>query len=284
MSGDVLVIKLGGSVMTDKDAAAFTAEQCAVDVAALVRGCWQHGRRVVLVLGAGSAGHALAKRFGFSSRAGRPLDEPATTLEALRVHQTVAALGRHVVEERLCAAGVPAQLVSFAAWDADSDAFRTTLKQSLATLLAHAVVPVCFGDMQLRQGEAWVLSGDTIAPLLADVLDAPLLLMLSAHAVHDRDPTRSADARLVTHIGVRTGHCHVAGSDEGVPLSTLAAGESTARHDVTGGMQGKLASVLAFCEQPRRKAVVVGVSDCLEHLGAIVRGELGHRYTTVSFA
>ncbi len=88
--GPATLVKLGGSVITDKGVAFSYREKV---VRALGRAVASSGLPVVVVHGGGSFGHTAAKRFGLSSRRSSPSPDGVTeTRDAmLRLDSKVCA-------------------------------------------------------------------------------------------------------------------------------------------------------------------------------------------------
>ena len=220
-----VVLKLGGSVVTEKDAEE-TVDAAALDrAAAAVGDAWADGAvdRLVVVHGGGSFGHPRAAAHGVSRTEG--------TRDAGAVRDVHAAMRRldDAVVAALADRGVPAVPVhplSAAARDADDGlALDPT---PVATLLGEGFVPVLHGDVVAHAGRgATVLSGDELVVHLAGALDAERVGMCSAvPGVLD------ADGAVVERVAAFD---DVAG----------ALGDAGAT-DVTGGMAGKVRALLSL--------------------------------------
>ncbi|QZX99356.1 isopentenyl phosphate kinase [Halobaculum rubrum] len=217
----VTVLKLGGSVITEKDRpetldgdalTALSAAIAAADVADLV-----------IVHGGGSFGHHHAAEQGVSASEGiRDVDG------VMAVHGAMTTLNRFVLS-RLHAQDVPALPVhplSAAARDADGG--LSLMTDQVSTMLDEGFVPVLHGDGVVHAGEGvTVLSGDEIVTALAGALDADRVGLCS------------------TVPGV------LDGDDEVIPridrfeevADVLGVSDAT---DVTGGMAAKVRELLAL--------------------------------------
>ena len=162
----VTILKLGGSVITEKDrpetldGEALTALADAIAAAAV--------DDLVIVHGGGSFGHHHAAEHGVSAREGiRDVDS------VMAVHGAMKTLNQFVLS-RLHAEDVPAVPVhplSAAARDADGD--LSLMTEQVATMLEEGFVPVLHGDGVVHAGEGvTVLSGDELVTALAGALDA----------------------------------------------------------------------------------------------------------------
>jgi len=158
-----VVVKLGGSVITDK-AVAFSYRERAVR--SLARAMASSALPVVIVHGGGSFGHTVAKRYGLSSRrSARSSEGVAETREAmLDLDAKVCA--------SLMAEGVrPYAFSPFALLDREGG------PEFLRRLLERGMSPVTFGDV-VHDGRGFrVLSGDTICVEVAELLAADRCVM-----------------------------------------------------------------------------------------------------------
>jgi isopentenyl phosphate kinase len=235
-----VVLKLGGSVITEKDrretldgealdAAADAIADAAID-------------RLVVVHGAGSFGHHYA-------------DEHDTTVTegthdagaAMDIHGAMTTLNRFVLS-RLHGRDVPALPVhplSAAARDADGD--LTLPLSQVATMLDEGFVPVLHGDVVAHAGEGvTILSGDEVVQRLATDLAVDRVgLCSTVPGVYDE----AGD--VLSEI---TSFADVA--------DALGGSDAT---DVTGGMAGKVRTLLDLSTP----AHIFGPAD----LDAFLRGE-----------
>jgi len=218
------ILKLGGSVITEKDRAE-TLDGEALDAAAdavadaVVRG---DVSELVLVHGGGSFGHHHASEAGVSTTEGTS-DAP----DAIAIHSAMKALNQFVLS-RLHERDVPALPVhplSAGSRDEQGD-LDLPLGQG-ETMLAEGFVPVLHGDVLAHAGEGvTVLSGDEIVTEAATALAA------------DRVGLCSTVPGVLDESG------------EVVPEITAFAdvesvlGGSDAEADVTGGMAAKVKQLL----------------------------------------
>jgi isopentenyl phosphate kinase len=213
----VIVVKLGGSVVTDKERPE-TLDGPALDRAAdALAGATGP---LVVVHGGGSFGHHRAAEHAVSDASGTH-DAGA----ALSVHGAMTTLNRFVLRA-LHDRGVPALPVhplSTAARDGDG---LTLPLAAVDRLLAESFVPVLHGDVVATADEGvTVLSGDEVVARVASDLGADRVgLCSTVSGVLD------ADGEVVARV---TG------------LDDAALGGSDAT-DVTGGMAGKVRTLLGL--------------------------------------
>ena len=248
------VLKLGGSVVTEKDKP-FTPNTHAItrlaeEVAASTPG------PLIIVHGGGSYGHPVAKEYeidgGYRS--------PSQLVGFSKTHQAMVQLNNIIVNS-LLDAGVPAFSLSPSSFIV-TKAKRITELNS-ATVRRHVsagVVPVLYGDAVLDTSQGFaILSGDQLTTRLALTLDAERMVLGSdVDGVYTADPKLVEEARLIPRLSLK----------ELESMTELGEAIST---DVTGGMLGKV--------REAAEAVIAGVEVVIVNagvagrVGAALRGE-----------
>jgi isopentenyl phosphate kinase len=217
-----IVLKLGGSVVTDKagDCTIRTDRiaACAGEIAA------RPGIQVVLVHGAGSCGHPQAHR--------HRLDRGIPPGEVAGIAETHAAVGRlnAAIVEALRAAGREAVGIHpLGHCIAAEGRLRDPDWRPVALLLSLGLTPVLHGDVVTDTARgASIVSGDQLVASLARALS----------------PDR---------VGIATDVPGVLGKG-GAVVERIRRGEAgvvtggSRNTDVTGGMEGKLAELLALAD------------------------------------
>ncbi|MFB6068380.1 MAG: isopentenyl phosphate kinase [Halobacterium sp.] len=218
-----VVLKLGGSVVTEKDRPETVADDRLADLAAAVGDAvvGDGASDLVVVHGGGSFGHPHAAEHGVSSTEG--------TRDAAAVRDVAGAMEalNDAVVDALADAGVPAVPVHpFSAGHRTGDGTLRLPQDGVAAMLAEGFVPVLHGDVVTHAGEgATIVSGDELVVHLAVGLDADRVgLCSTVPGVLDED------GDVVPRIS----------AFEDV---ADALGESDAT-DVTGGMSGKVRALL----------------------------------------
>jgi len=238
------VLKLGGSLITDKERAETLDGEALAAAADAIADC---DDEVALVHGAGSFGHHYADAHGVSVTEGTT-DASA----ALEIHGSMTTLNRFVLS-RLHDRDVSALPVHpLSAGARDADATLDFPIPSVRTMLGEGFVPVSHGDVLAHEGEgATIVSGDEVVVRFAEGLDADRVgLCSTVDGVYD------ADGEVIDHI-------------EDFDSVASALGESDAT-DVTGGMAGKVRNLLEL-DAP---AYVFGADDLSTFLSG---GEPGTR-------
>lgn len=238
-AGRVLLVKWGGSLITDKRTPETPrAEEIARLAGELAAGLPAARRRrlaVVLGHGSGSFGHVAAARHGIA--VGLRAGEEGTQARAARLAgaaetQSRAAALHRLVLDALAAAGVPAWSVAPSSMlvTAGGDP-AATCAEPVARALAAGLLPVVYGDVvtDRRQGIA-IASTETVFLALAAAL--PEYGWPPAEALWLGDTPGVYD-------------------DAGRPLATLTPAEAarlapggSAGTDVTGGMAHRVQATL----------------------------------------
>jgi isopentenyl phosphate kinase len=248
-----LILKLGGSVITDKSADCAVNRGQLASVASAIAGA-RAGGGIVVIHGAGSCGHPEAKRYHLDAGA-----KAGETEGIFVTHRAVSGLNDTVVaalrEKGVAAVGVHPLHVGIA----DNGRLIGFECRHLETMLRLGMVPVIHGDvvMDLSRG-ACIVSGDQLVRYLAVALK-------------------------ISRVGLATDVPGVLDGDVVVPEITKKTVPSlrigTSHHtDVTGGMRGKIDELLGLADAGIRSDIfhVSRIPDFLRgsgHGGTIVRGD-----------
>jgi len=235
-AGELVFVKLGGSVITDKRAPETARPEViarlAREIARALSG--RPGLRLVLGHGSGSFGHITARRYG--TRQG--VQGEAGWAGFAQVAAVAARLNRLVADTCL-ASGLPVWTLQ------PSTSARCREGQLLALetfqieqALAHGLVPLVYGDVALDavQGGTIVSTEQIFAYLARRLRPDRLVLVGTVDGVFEGDPLRDPAACPVPEI--------TAANWFGV---RAALGGSYAT-DVTGGMRTKVEEMVALAQ------------------------------------
>ncbi len=154
-----VVVKLGGSVITDKSKPfSFRSDV----VTALAEEIASSDEKVVVVHGGGSFGHHVARQHGLSSSSGSPTGAgvPQTRLAMFELNHLVC---KTMIDYKLSP-------YPFSPFDVLAKAKPGAAALWLRGLLKANLTPVTFGDVTLGPDGFRVLSGDTIVYEIAKML------------------------------------------------------------------------------------------------------------------
>ena len=216
----MIVVKLGGSVVTEKERPE-TLDGAALERAATTVAAHAGDTPLVLVHGGGSFGHHHAERHGVGVETGT--DDAGAAVE---IHGAMTTLNRFVLD-RLHDRGVPALPVHpLSAGARAADGSLDLPLSSVRAMLAGSFVPVLHGDVVATAGEGvTVLSGDDIVARVAAGIGADRVGLCSTVA-----GVLDEDGRALERVS---------------SLDDAALGGSDAT-DVTGGMAGKVRTLLSL--------------------------------------
>lgn len=217
---ETLVVKLGGSVVTEKDEPE-TVDRDALADAAHALG--QFDGSLVVVHGGGSFGHHHA-----AERAVSTSDGTRDANGALAIHGAMAELNRVVVDalQDEDVSALPVHPLSTASRNDGGELALRTMQ--ITMMLEEGFVPVLHGDVVTHEGEGvTVLSGDELVVELAPTVGADRVGVCS------------------TVPGVLDGDDAVIERIEAFDdvADVLGASDAT---DVTGGMAGKIRALLGL--------------------------------------
>jgi glutamate 5-kinase len=212
-----VVVKVGTNVLTGDDGR-LEPERFAHLAGQLAR-LQQAGKRVVLVssgaIGAGVGRLALSKR---------PSD--------LRQLQACASVGQPFLmrawETAFAAHGLPTAQLLLTAADFDSRTRYLNIRNTLATLFEYGCLPIVNENDTVSVAEIKVGDNDHLAALVTNLLQAPLLIILSVvEGLFTADPAHDPTARPIPLV-------------EHIDADVMGRAGSTRSTLGTGGMRSKL--------------------------------------------
>jgi isopentenyl phosphate kinase len=250
----MLILKLGGSVVTHKDRPFTPHTDNIARLAAEIAEA--DAQPLIVVHGGGSYGHPVATEY----RITEGYTEPRQLVGFSKTHQAMVELNGIIVGE-LLDAGVPAFAVSPSSLLATEGKRITCVDLRVVEMcIESGLVPILHGDAVLDtlQGFA-ILSGDQLVVKLAIGLKAERAVLGSdVDGVFTDDPKLNPDARLIDELSLSNHRDEAAIGDA---LET----------DVTGGMLGK---VLEAAEAVEAGIEVVLVNATVDgRVRAALRGE-----------
>jgi isopentenyl phosphate kinase len=240
MGNKPTVLKLGGSVITDKK------KPLTPNLKAIERLADEISRAkvspLILVHGGGSFGHPFAEQYEI---AGGYID-PSQILGFSQTHLAMTLLNSWVMEA-LISHNIPAIEVHPSSCAVTKAGRIATMElKPLKKMLKTGFVPVLYGDTVLdsKQGIA-ILSGDQLVSSLAIKLGASRIVMgADVDGLYTSDPKTDSSAQLIEHVTL----------EELKSLNHKIEGSKAT--DVTGGMLGKMHEVTLAIEQGIETVVV----------------------------
>lgn len=245
-----VLLKLGGSVITDKAAGGVIRSDEIERIAQTIAG--RKGKSLVIVHGAGSCGHPEASRYQVKSGVSEKNREGIFI-----THMAVRRLNDYIVMA-LRNAGIEAVGVQpLSACVADKGRLVSCEYRQLECMLGLGIVPVLHGDMVMDiSSGACVVSGDQLVRVLSTSLGMQRVGL-------------ATDVPGVLHDAMVLHEITPAMADN------LILGDS--RHtDVTGGMRGKVKELLDLAEKGI-PSDIFHVSRIGDFLDAVPHGGTGVR-------
>lgn len=233
--GELVVLKLGGSVITRKSEGKLevdgkTLARLSAEVAEAVK---DGGLRLVVVHGAGPFGHVPAKEYGLSEG----LSSERQLKGAALTHQSMEELNSHVVAA-LQGEGVPAIALQPSASGIMKNGVLASFAVDVVREMAgRGLVPVAYGDVlvDLESGVS-ILSGDYLAPYLARKLKASRVVVATdVDGIFESDPKDGGKPKKIGAI-----------TKDSIDGIKLGGSRGT---DVTGGMKRKVMELLGLAEE-----------------------------------
>ena len=257
------ILKIGGSVLTRKDAPQPTLNATILDriIADIAR--WRDDdppQRLIFVNGAGSFGHPLAQEYELS--APHPDKDRLGFVKTTTSMQTMATL----IAAAFDRAGLPLFPIT------TSSIFETSAGRIVSahlTPITHALdaglIPHLWGDAVFDLVHTFrILSGDQINTYLAEHLGvSELLYGTDVDGIYSADPHQHPDATRIDTI-----------TDQNVAAIQESLFPST-HTDVTGGMQGKIGELYRTPQRPLRAVIYDATQP-----GSTYRALAGHNIGT----
>lgn len=261
----MIILKLGGSVITRKDATKPTLDPVNLDrIASEI--AQAQVENLIIIHGAGSFGHLHASKYAIGS--------PITTPDQLREKRMGFTLTQnsvknlnHFVCHYLLNHQIPAVAVPPSSFiTSRNKRIESARLEMVEKYLEMGMVPVLYGDVVLDADEDLkmaVISGDQLVSYLSLKLKPERIILGSdVDGIFDRDPKKYPQAQLLERVQ---------------SLEDLQFLEGAQTVDVTGGMAGKLAELLELAEKGIESELInVGCEGLLENAlkGEKVRGTI----------
>ena len=232
---ELVFLKLGGSLITDKSREATTKEGIIRQAAREVKGALEArpGLRLLVGHGSGSFGHFVAQRYGL-------LEEGPPNWRGYAETGAAAARLNRLVTDIFLAEGVPVVSIQPSAsahcWDGALISMET---EPIELILHHGLVPLVYGDVALDEVRGCTISStEQIFAYLAHHLEpARIILAGEAEGVFTADPLQDESAQLIPDI-----------SRHNFPqVEQMLAGSHG--FDVTGGMLTKVRAMYTLVQK-----------------------------------
>ena len=247
----MILIKLGGSVITDKSQyKKFDREQAS----RLCREIAESGKPTIIVHGAGSFGHVLAKKYSIQNG----LEDRKQIPAAAQVHHDAMELGM-LMTQTLIDNGIPAASVAPGSCFVMEDGrIVPDNLEAIKALQDVGIMPVTFGDVVMDRTRGFgIVSGDQMMEVMADLYKPERVVFVSdIDGLYTANPKTDPDAELIPEFDAGT-------------LDDISSESDV--DDVTGGVRNKMEAMLRMCDEGRDCVLVNGTVP--GRLLALLRGE-----------
>ena len=231
---ELVFVKLGGSIITDKLRAATPCPQTIERLATEIKAA-QDARpdlRLLLGHGSGSFGHVVGKKYRVHEGIADDQDWWGYAETG-----TVAARLNRIVADTLLRVGVPIVSVQPSASAHCRGGELVSMEvHPVEQALRHRLVPLVYGDVAFDELQGCtIISTETVLAYLACKLHPARMVMVGqVNGVYDRDPLRNAAAQHIARITAQT-----------FPDINAQLGRSHGV-DVTGGMLSKVREMISL--------------------------------------
>ncbi|ESP01168.1 hypothetical protein LOTGIDRAFT_238298 [Lottia gigantea] len=245
-----LIIKFGGSSITNKDCIETLRVTALEWCAHLVKKCLNSDKNCVIVHGAGSFGHHQAKEYHVSSgysHLSTKFETDKIKLGFSLTRQSVLKLNASVIEN-LLKEGIPAiSLSPFLSWKTDNRIVQEDGCEMIHAVLNQGYMPVLHGDAVFDKSlGCTILSGDTIIERICEKFEVKKVVFISdVDGIFDKPPN-NLEAKLIKHIQVRT---------DGDIFMDIQTSQSV--NDVTGGIKLKLQAAINIVKASPKTTVYI---------------------------
>ena len=229
---DLSIVKLGGSVITDKDQPLHTNVEALNRLAASLSSIEVP---IIIIHGGGSYGHYYAKKFGLSRKPSSVSGEGVMKTRAAMLEldmQIVKTLGKHGMN---CYSIPPSTVI-------EGEDLTNQGLLLVRLLISKGMTPITYGDVLASDRGFYVMSGDRIMRILANALKPQIAVFaMDVDGLYD---SFDASGQLLERVHPNA-------------LSDITT--PTHQVDVTGGIRNKLAEAFRISEEGVQVCFVNGL-------------------------
>lgn len=244
------IIKLGGAAITDKHQDFTMRDQVIASALGQIANFLEKNPedRILLVHGAGSFAHNLAKQYDLAHGVSKQVDITDQKLGVSKIRVSMTKLGNFIAETAVEKGLLPFPVDISSVLISNREHIDRAFFSTVQTALEYGMMPILNGDMVFDRNTVFrVISGDTIIKYLVKYLQEQNLLRKfervqvifgsNVDGIYDHNPDTHQDAKLMQIIPY----------NEIISIIDEVA-EASAATDVTGGMQGKLREIKPICD------------------------------------
>ena len=232
----MIILKLGGSALTVKDADSPTLDE--ENLNRIAEEVSYYNDDMVIVHGAGSYGHIYAKLYKIGDKLISPRDN-LYKIEGMCTTQASMQLFNHMIITKLQERGIPAVGIKPSSFIMTKDKRIDICDARIVQrYVDEGFVPVLYGDAVLDLNpeiKFAILSGDQLITYLAKELKCDRVILSSdVDGIYTDNPKNNPDAELMEVVTRDT---------------KLNFSSNKDQVDVTGGMEGKINELLSLADE-----------------------------------
>ena len=232
---DIILLKLGGSLLTDKNNPFSIREDI---VKSSIHQIIKANVKIILIHGGGSFGHPLAKQYSISN--GLDTSIPNQILGVAKTHHSMNKFNTYLINQFLEKKYPVLSIQPSSIFIKDFEGTSIKSVDIIETALDLGIMPILYGDIILdKQGSFSIISGDQIILALCQKLKkyhiSKVVFAMESDGLYIVDNNNSEDCKLITE-------CY---SNK---LDTIDLADLGQKIDVTGGIKGKLDFIKGICK------------------------------------
>lgn len=234
-NNEVLLLKLGGGLLTDKEKPLSIREDI---VKSTIHQIINANEKVILIHGGGSFGHPLAKKYDILK--GLDMSVPNQIFGLTETHQAMVKFNSHLVNIFLKHNYPVLSIQPSSVFIKDASKIISKSLDIIETMLDLNILPILYGDIIFdQQGSFSIISGDQIIFKLCEKLKkysvSKVIFAIETDGIFiNTQDTKNKNIKLVPEI---------LSSD----LECLDLADLGKKIDVTGGIKGKINSIKEIC-------------------------------------
>lgn len=245
-SNEIILLKLGGSLLTDKNKPFSIREDV---VRSVIQQIIDANKKIILIHGGGSFGHPLAKKYNISTGIDSSISNQILGLT--ETHQSMNKFNSRIInlflEQKHPALSIQASSIFIK----DSQIISTYSIDIIETALDLNILPILYGDIILdKKGSFSIISGDTIIFELCENLNkysvSKVIFTMETDGLYIQD--NDEKSILITECN----------SNELDSLELAALGQKI---DVTGGIRGKINAIKEICKYNIPVQIINGLEN-----------------------
>ena len=221
----MFIIKLGGSVITDKSSTKGAFKQNIMD--GLAASIQKSNQQVIIIHGAGSYGHVLAKDYHLNNGFSTENQIMGFSLTQAKVQELNTLVLKSLQKKGIAAVSIPPHSI-MTLKNHEKDLFQSEI---FFDYIQKGFTPVTFGDVVLDSEIGFsICSGDLLVELLVELFHPEkVIFAIDEDGLYTSNPKKDPDAQFINTISL----------NELSDLTTRIDDHA----DVTKGMEGKLQTI-----------------------------------------